>query len=192
MGALFCPIQQLEQRNELTLISTNRLFEDSIIIPETIVFADFCKNLKSDFKIVDFAHALGAYLDLNQKREDNKDIQQANALPSISLCKISKVEFDDSDIVNIRFLKKHNSRKKVKLHNVIIRLHSSKHVSHIITSRRNFRKDHPPKIFQHSATFPSVNATNRIIYIRPMLSESKYQLPELATEVITRLGYKFF
>lgn len=236
----FLPFSATGTKKRLHLdLSKSSLIDESLSVPDPLVFADFRQDLKDEATISDFAKSLGAYLDSNQKREDNKAIQQANSLATvklqvssnsnnilrmsktvqrhdsslalfeltvggihgdvyddvrknfISLCKFLKVKLDESDIAYLRFLKKDVSRKQIKSHNIAIRLHSSKLVSQIINARGNFRKNHQHQPLKHSEIFPETNATNRIIYIRRMLSEFKYQLLKLASDVKTRLGYKY-
>lgn len=109
----------------------------------------------------------------------------------ISVCKFLDVELDEIDIVYIRFLKKDVSRKQIKSHNIAVRLHSSKLVSHIIAARRSFRDGHQHQPLKFMDVFPAINAVNRVLYIRPMLSESKFHLLKLASEAKTKLGFKF-
>ena len=73
----------------------------------------------------------------------------------VLLCIFLKVPVDDSDILNVRFLKSDKSQKKVKSHNVVVRFHSSKSVSLILAARRNF------KPLSHVQVFPQLTATDR-------------------------------
>lgn len=80
-GCAFVSVSVADSKKRLHLdLSRSSVHEDSIVVPEPVVFADFCKDLNSNSTILDFAKSLGAYMDSNQKREDNKDIQHANSL----------------------------------------------------------------------------------------------------------------
>lgn len=85
-GCAFLPISSIDSKKRIHMdLSRSSVHEESIVLPEPVVFADFCKELKNDSTILDFAKSLGAYLDSNQKREDNKDIQQANSLSVVKI-----------------------------------------------------------------------------------------------------------
>ena len=109
----------------------------------------------------------------------------------IELCHFLKVSLDASDIVYTRFLKQDKSHKSVKSHNILVRLHSSKLVSQILTARRGLKKNNGYKPLSHVSVFPRLTATNRLIYIRPMLTEYKYALLRLANEAKCQLDFKY-
>lgn len=57
-SCVFLPLsaERTKKRAHLDL-SKSSFLEDSVVIPEPIVFADFCKDLNDESKIVDFASA---------------------------------------------------------------------------------------------------------------------------------------
>lgn len=59
--------------------------DESLALPGSITFGDFCTNLKPESKLIDFAKAVGDYLDSNQRRKDAKDVQQVNSLAAVRL-----------------------------------------------------------------------------------------------------------
>ena len=103
----------------------------------------------------------------------------------IEICAFLKVPLDSSDIVNLRFMKRDTSNKAVKAHNIAVRLHSSKHVSQILSARKQF------KPLKHVTIFPRLTATSRILHLHPMLPAEKYKLLRLASEAKSKLNYKF-
>lgn len=103
----------------------------------------------------------------------------------IAVCSFLKVGVQDADIVNVRFLKMDKSNKKVRSHNVVVRLHCSKNVSLILNARKTY------KPLKHVDVFPDLTATDRNIFIRPMLTEARHSLLQKALEAKRSLNYKF-
>ena len=109
----------------------------------------------------------------------------------LELCHYLKITIDSSDIVYIRFLKRDKSQKSVKSHNILVRLHSSKLVSQILTARKDLKKNNGFKPLGHIQVFPTLSASNRLIFIRSMLTDYKYNLLWLAIDAKTKLGFKY-
>lgn len=109
----------------------------------------------------------------------------------IKICSFLNITVLDSNISYVRFLKQDKSSKKVKSHNIVVRLHSSQMVADILAARKDAKKANEHKPLMHSAVFPLCSATSRILYLRPMLTDSKYKLLQLASVAKVKLGYKY-
>lgn len=106
----------------------------------------------------------------------------------LQVCAFLKVGIEPLDISSVRYLKQDRSSRRVKSHSVVVRLHSSKLVSIILDARKEGSKR---KQLKHVDIFPALTATDRFIYLRPMLTDSKQALLKLANAAKEKLGYKF-